>query len=122
MTITRRRPSRRWRAANRWTTPIGRPGSTSWGAGLVMACSALKQRYRARLAGGDGGGRVSFAHLVGPPELFRSRLAQRAGHFMKPAMLDSQLATLEPPSDAVAVDATQPVAAQVTEIRGALGL
>jgi gluconokinase len=92
------------------------------GAGLVMACSALKQRYRARLAGGDGGGRVSFAHLVGPPELFRSRLAQRAGHFMKPAMLDSQLATHEPPSDAVAVDATQPVAAQVTEIRGALGL
>jgi len=90
--------------------------------GLVMACSALKASYRARLAGADTGGRVRFVYLAGTPELLRARLAQRPGHFMKPGMLDSQLATLEVPSDAVTVDAALPVAAQVARIRAALGL
>ena len=49
------------------------------GGGLVLACSALKASYRARLAGGDAGGRVRFVHLAGTPELFRARLAQRPG-------------------------------------------
>jgi gluconokinase len=90
--------------------------------GLVLACSALKASYRARLAGGDAGGRVRFVHLAGTHELLRARLAQRPGHFMKPGMLDSQLATLEVPSDAVTVDVGLPVAAQVARIRLELGL
>ena len=91
-------------------------------SGLVMACSALKASYRARLAGGDAGGRVRFVYLAGTPELLRARLTQRPGHFMKPGMLDSQLATLEVPSAAVTVDAALPVAAQVERIRAALQL
>ena len=90
--------------------------------GLVLACSALKASYRARLAGGVAGGRVRFAYLAGTPELLRERLARRPGHFMKPGMLDSQLATLEVPSDAVTVDAALPMAAQVERIRVELGL
>jgi gluconokinase len=92
------------------------------GSGLVLACSALKASYRARLAGGAAGGRVRFVHLAGSPDLFRARLTGRAGHFMKPAMLDSQLATLEVPADALTVDAALPVAAIVAAIRAALGL
>jgi gluconokinase len=91
------------------------------GRGLVLACSALKASYRARL-GGEAGGRVRFVHLTGPPELFRARLAQRAGHFMKAAMLDSQLATLEPPADALVVDAAVGVPELVARIRAALGV
>jgi gluconokinase len=90
--------------------------------GLVLACSALKASYRTRLAGGDAGGRVRFVYLAGTPELLRARLAHRPGHFMKPGMLDSQLATLEVPSDAVTVDVALPVAAQVAGIRAALGV
>ena len=90
--------------------------------GLVLACSALKASYRARLAGGDVGGRVRFVYLAGTPELLRARLAQRPGHFMKPGMLDSQLATLEVPADAVTVDVALPVAAPVARIRAALSL
>ena len=97
-------------------------GAVAGGGGLVLACSALKASYRGRLAGGDVGTRVRFVYLTGTPELFRARLAQRAGHFMKPAMLDSQLATLEVPSDAVKVDAAQPVAIIVSQIVAALGL
>jgi gluconate kinase len=39
---------------------------------------------------------------------------------MKPAMLDSQLATLEPPRGALTVDASLPVATLVSQIRGAM--
>jgi gluconokinase len=93
------------------------------GSGLVMACSALKADYRARLAGAGAGGRVRFVHLAGPPELFRERLAKRTGHFMKPAMLDSQIAALEPPGgEALAVDAGRPVAAIVEQIRTAFAV
>ena len=88
-------------------------------AGLVLACSALKARYRERLTGGDA--RVRFAYLAGTPELLRSRLAQRAGHFMKPGMLDSQLAALEPPAEAIEVDAALPVEAIVAHVCAALG-
>src|SRR3954469_23946918 len=72
--------------------------------GLVMACSALKASYRTRLTRASAADRVRFVYLAGPPELFRARLAGRPGHFMGPAMLDSQLATLEPPAEALTVD------------------
>lgn len=88
---------------------------------LVLACSALKASYRGRLAGADAGnGHVRFVYLTGTPELFRARLAGRGGHFMKPAMLDSQIAVLEAPADAITVDAALPVAQIVSEIRAAL--
>jgi len=89
---------------------------------IVMACSALKASYRARLGRAEAGRQVRFVYLAGPPELFRARLAQRAAHFMKAAMLDGQLATLEPPADALTIDAVLPVADQVAQIRAALGL
>jgi gluconokinase len=92
------------------------------GDGLVLACSALKAGYRARLAGTGAGGWIRFVYLAGTPEFFHARLAQRAGHFMKAAMLDSQLATLEAPTDALEVDAALPVATVVSRIRTALEL
>ncbi|WP_280397400.1 gluconokinase [Nocardia carnea] len=60
----------------------------------VVACSALRRRHRELLRA--GGEPVVFAHLHGPPEVIRARMAQRSGHFMLPGMLDSQLALLEP--------------------------
>ena len=88
------------------------------GAPLVMACSALKTSYRARLAG-DGGARVLFVYLAGTPDLLRGRLALRPGHFMKAAMLESQLATLEPPGpgEALVLDAALPVETLVARAR-----
>ena len=68
----------------------------------VIACSALKEEYRHRLRGGLPG--ISFLHLVGSPELLAQRMAARQDHFMPPTLLASQLATLEPPSDAIVAD------------------
>jgi len=64
---------------------------------IVLACSALRQSYRDVLAGGDR--RVLFVHLAGPRDLVARRLAGRTGHFMPAALLESQYATLEAPTD-----------------------
>ncbi|WP_344104811.1 gluconokinase [Myceligenerans crystallogenes] len=66
---------------------------TRRGADVVVACSALRRAYRDVLR--DAGG-VVFVHLTGSAELLGARIAARPGHFMKPDMLASQLATLEP--------------------------
>jgi len=87
---------------------------------LVLACSALKSSYRERLAGAGAGRRVRFVYLAGTRELLHARLAGRAGHFMKPSMLDSQLAALEVPPDALTVDAALPVDQIVAQARAAL--
>ena len=76
------------------------------GDSVVLACSALKAAYRARLRDGVSG--LRFVHLVGTRELIAERLGARSGHYMNPALLDSQLATLERPDDALSVDIGPP--------------
>ncbi|MBO0911091.1 MAG: gluconokinase [Acidobacteria bacterium] len=65
----------------------------------VLACSALKQKYRDRLSA-DG---VRFVYLEGAPELIRQRLGARRGHFATDSILASQFRDLEVPEDAIAV-------------------
>jgi gluconokinase len=67
------------------------------GVGLVVSCSALKRRYRDLLRS-EGPADVQFVYLHGSRALIAKRIANRRGHFMPPALLDSQLATLEEPS------------------------
>ncbi|WP_258364033.1 gluconokinase [Halomonas sp. LBP4] len=78
-------------------------------ASVVIACSALKHRYRDTLREGDGGLAILF--LEGDREQLRQRLGSREEHFFRgDAMLDSQLGDLEPPGrdEAVVVDIGQP--------------
>ncbi|GGF02125.1 gluconokinase [Aliidongia dinghuensis] len=63
----------------------------------VITCSALKRRYRDILIGDRPDVRLAF--LKGSKEVIANRLAARQGHFMPAALLDSQLATLEAPSE-----------------------
>ena len=86
------------------------------GCGVVVACSALKKKYRDVLRGlrnnddgNDEDGRPSaaqrerhgpktyFAYIDGSRDMLVERMKARKGHFMKLDMLDSQLATLENP-------------------------
>lgn len=64
------------------------------GESTVMACSALKRSYRDLLREGAPG--VHFLHMHGPEEVIWERLAAREDHFMPPALLRSQLETLQP--------------------------
>jgi gluconokinase len=78
----------------------------SWsdsGAGGVLACSALKEKYRSTLSDGMPDGAVRFVLLDGAKDLIAERLAARKGHYMGAKLLDSQLATLERPENALRV-------------------
>ncbi|WP_158941213.1 gluconokinase [Burkholderia sp. S171] len=70
----------------------------------VYACSALKHVYRDILRDGDKD--VTFVYLKGTAELLKERIKTRKGHFFDPALLQSQLDTLEPPGadEAIEVD------------------
>ena len=91
--------------------------------GIVVACSALKRAYRQRILAGAGR-TVTFVHLDGDRATLASRLGGRKGHFMPASLLDSQLATLEPPAPdegAIVVSIAPPVAEIVATIIGRLG-
>jgi carbohydrate kinase (thermoresistant glucokinase family) len=79
------------------------------GRSVVLACSALKRRYRDVLRLGAPDLRV--VHLAGDRAMLAVRLAARLGHYMPASLLDSQLATLETPDPderAVTLDAGAP--------------
>lgn len=68
-------------------TESGTPG--------VITCSALKKRYRDILRGEN----VVFVFLQGSKDSISGRLASRHGHFMPPALLESQFEALEEPTE-----------------------
>jgi gluconokinase len=71
----------------------------------IVACSALKDRYRFVLR--DAHRNVRFVYLRAPEPLLLERLSRRAGHFFGPALVRSQVASIEEPRDeqTVTVDA-----------------
>ena len=90
------------------------------GRNAVIACSALKEIYRSRLRTGCHD--MRFVFLNGSRELLASRMQSRTGHFMPPSLLDSQLATLEVPSDALVLDISHPSETLVRDAISRLGL
>ncbi|GAA1469285.1 gluconokinase [Microbacterium thalassium] len=93
-----------------WLAAVGaRLAEGAASGGLVMACSALKRTYRDQLRASCPA--AVFVHLDGSRALLAARAGARQGHFMPPALLDSQLAALEPlgPDErGVVVDIAQP--------------
>ena len=69
--------------------------------GGVLACSALKEQYRATLRNGLPPGAVRVVLLELPAKDIAARLAERGHAYMNPSLLPSQLATLEVPADAL---------------------
>lgn len=89
----------------------------------VLACSALRAGYRDRLqrAGGAALERlVRFVFLEVSPVEARRRVSGRAGHYMPASLTDSQFATLEPPDDALVLDASYSPAELVRRIAAAV--
>ena len=87
------------------------------GHGVVVSCSALRHAYRDCLRK-QVRGTVQFILLDGSRELIGDRMQKRKGHFMPPALLDSQFATLEKPTPdehAVVLDISHTVPALLAE-------
>lgn len=70
---------------------------------LVLGCSALKESYRNYLGQRL---RVKLVYLKLTRQEAVARLKARTGHFMPVSLIDSQLETLEPPTDALTISAT----------------
>jgi gluconokinase len=85
---------------------VDRPG--------VLACSALKERYRQQLLNGNEG--VQIIYLRGSYDIIWARMQQRSDHYMKPHMLRSQFEALEEPTTALTIDISTPVDEIVQEI------
>jgi gluconokinase len=90
------------------------------GGPVFLACSALKQVYRERLAAGLPAPRLIY--LRGSRDLINARLRARADHFMPSALLESQFATLEEPVEAIVASIEDPLPVLVDRILPSLGL
>jgi gluconokinase len=100
-----------------WLAAVATWISAHTAAGLpgIITCSALKKSYRDRLRGDH----VLFVYLKGSRDLIGARLTARTDHYMPPSLLDSQLATLEPPGpdeNTLAVDVQADPEAMAAEI------
>lgn len=91
--------------ANRWPWLDRVAEVLHQAAPVIVGCSALKRVYRDRIRT-SAGGPVVFVHLAGSRDLIAERMAARSGHYMPVSLLDSQIATLEPPAadEAITVD------------------
>ncbi|RNC85548.1 MAG: gluconokinase [Balneola sp.] len=69
--------------------------------GAVLACSALKEKYRDILEGSSN--LVRWVFLEGSHQLIVQRMEARKGHFMPPALLKSQFESLEEPIECLKV-------------------
>ena len=85
------------------------------GSDAVLACSALRSRFRARLRAGIAN--VHYVYLRADAALVAARLRARTGHFMSADLLDSQFEALEEPDDALVLDASATPDALVAQIR-----
>ena len=80
----------------------------------VLACSALKENYRAQLLDGING--IEIIHLKGSYDLIWSRMSTREGHYMRPEMLRSQFAVLEDPENVFTLDVSMTVKDMIDRI------
>jgi carbohydrate kinase (thermoresistant glucokinase family) len=83
--------------------------------GAIIACSALKEKYRKILAEGIVV-RVLWVFLQGSYQLIEGRINSRKGHFMPPALLGSQFESLEIPDRALTIDISKTPDEIVAEI------
>lgn len=97
-----------------WLAALSNLLTTTLTAGRhpVLACSALKRAYREQLLAHAPG--AELLYLKGSYDLILERMAGRAGHYMKPEMLQSQFAALEEPDVAFVLDVSVPVDVLVT--------
>ena len=84
----------------------------SWGQGGVLACSALKESYRAILSEGNS---IQWIYLDGDYKTIFKRMEAR-NHYMKPELLQSQFETLELPSYGIQASVDQTPEAIVSKI------
>jgi gluconokinase len=88
---------------------------------VVLACSVLKASYRETVLSGYEHS-VRIVYLKASKSLLQQRLTDRAGHFMGASLLASQWDILEEPTEALVIDAAEPLPLILGQIRSGLSL
>jgi len=89
-----------------WLAALNKLSNDNKTKGAVIACSALKVKYRKQLKENITN-YIVFIYLEGTYEQIKSRLDSRENHFMSSKLLKSQFATLEPPTNAITASIEQ---------------
>jgi len=104
-----------------WLAQVGGTLASQTGPAII-GCSALKRSYR-DIIRRNAREPVTFLHLAAPKLVLAKRVANRPGHFMPPALLDSQFAALEQLQDderGAVINIDQPLAGVIADARGHL--
>jgi gluconokinase len=110
----------RWPWLDRLAAEVG--AILARGEHAVLACSALRQAYRDRIASrARSPSDVRIVYLKGDYAAIHPRVSGRTHRYMPATLLESQFATLEEPRDAIVVDIAAPVPEKLAQIRAAIG-
>lgn len=82
---------------------------------IILACSALTPYVQNRLRE-ETGRQCVWIQIDVPPVVLKQRILARTDHFMPVELLENQLASLQPPADAIVVNGDQPITTICDEI------
>ena len=99
-----------------WLDQVNKIAAKHLESGVVIACSALKEKYRTQLNQSIEPN-VVWVYLKGDYDLIFNRMKNRKDHFMSSGMLKSQFETLQEPENAIIVDIANSLEHVVDEIK-----
>jgi carbohydrate kinase (thermoresistant glucokinase family) len=99
-----------------WLVNLNKEILESAKTGVVVACSALKERYRSDLSKGIISENILWVYLHSDLNTLKKRLEKRA-HFMPVSLLESQLEILEVPGNAIHLEAAQTTKEQINQLK-----
>ena len=99
-----------------WLVRLNKEILASGKTGVVVACSALKERYRSDLSKGIILEKILWVYLHSDLNTLKKRLEKRA-HFMPASLLESQLEILEVPGNAIHLEAALTTKEQINQIQ-----
>jgi len=102
-----------------WLNQVNKAALRCSDSGAVIACSALKEKYRDQLSQSIELSSI-WVYLKGDYDLIFNRMKKRTGHFMDAGMLKSQFQALQEPVNAITVDIANSLEDVVGEIRSHL--
>lgn len=85
-----------------WLKTLNQLAKKNSSKGAVIACSALKEKYRIQLSNTLKNQTV-FVYLKGSYDEVKTRIDSRKNHYMSSKLLKSQFTALEVPDDAISV-------------------
>ena len=99
-----------------WLVNLNKEILESAKTGVVVACSALKERYRSDLSKGIISENILWVYLHSDLNTLKKRLEKRA-HFMPASLLESQLEILEVPGNAIHLEAALNTKEQINQLQ-----